>query len=122
SATVAPVNLGSKEPPSYPALRPQTVNEWTAGFEYEAVKDLTLGARGIYRNQVNVIEHGSFDDGDTYFLFNPGRRGHGETTEDKACANTDVGCFGHARRYYRAIEFTATRRFTANYQAIVSYT
>jgi hypothetical protein len=57
-----------------------------------------------------------------YFLFNPGRRGHGETTEDKACGNPTVGCFGHARRYYRAIEFTATRRFAGNYQIIASYT
>ncbi len=58
-----------------PGLRPQTVNEWTAGFEYEAIKDLVVGVRGIYRNQANVIEDGSFDDGDHYFLFNPGAEG-----------------------------------------------
>ena len=86
------------------------------------MKDLVLGLRGVYRNQVNVIEDGSFDDGDTYLLFNPGRRGNGETTEDKACGNPAVGCFGYARRYYRALEFTATKRFTSNYQIIASYT
>src|SRR5206468_4487375 len=66
-------------------------------------------------------EDGSFDDGDHYFLFNPGRRGGGETTEDKACNDPAIGCFGPARRYYRAIEFTATKRFSKNYQFIASY-
>src|SRR5437773_3985766 len=122
SLTTGAVNLGSERTPIDPGLRPQTVDEWTAGFEYEAVKDLVLGLRGVYRNQVNVIEDGSFDDGDTYLLFNPGRRGNGETTEDKACANPAVGCFGYARRYYRALEFTATRRLTSYYEIIASYT
>src|SRR4029079_18560888 len=30
-------------------------------------------------------------------------------------------CFGPARRYYRALEFTATKRFTNNWQLIGSY-
>jgi len=71
---------------------------------------------------VNIIEDGSFDDGNTYFLFNPGRRGHGETTEDQACLDKTIGCFGPARRYYRGIEFTATKRFSKGYQFIASYT
>jgi len=122
SLTTGAVNLGSEETPLDPGLRPQTVNEWTAGLDYEVVRNLLLGVRGVYRAQVNVIEDGSFDDGDTYFLFNPGRRGNGETTEDKACSDPTIGCFGHARRYYRALEFTGTKRFTDNYQMIVSYT
>ena len=122
SLTTGAVNLGSEATPLDPGLRPQTVNEWTAGFDYEVIRGLVLGTRGIYRAQDNVIEDGSFDDGDHYFLFNPGRRGNGETTEDKACADLTIGCFGHARRYYRGLEFTANRRFTSNYQMIVSYT
>jgi outer membrane receptor protein involved in Fe transport len=114
-------NLGGDQTPIDPGLKPQTVNEWTAGAEYSPMKDLALGFRGIYRNQVNVIEDGSFDDGTTYFIFNPGRRGNGETTEDKACSNPAIGCFGHARRYYRALEFTATKRFSENWQLISSY-
>jgi len=114
-------NLGGDQTPIDPGLKPQTVNEWTAGIEYSPMKDLALGFRGIYRNQVNVIEDGSFDDGTTYFIFNPGRRGNGETTEDKACSDPTIGCFGHARRYYRALEFTATKRFSENWQLISSY-
>ena len=113
-------NLGGDATPVDPGLRPQTVNEYTAGFEYEVVRNLTLGARGIYRAQDNVIEDGSFDDGTTYFLFNPGRRYAG-STEDKACSDPTIGCFGRARRYYRALEFTATRRFSKNFQLFSSY-
>jgi hypothetical protein len=118
-------NLGADPTPVDNGLKPQTVNELTAGFEWSprSMRDLVLGARGIYRAQDEVIEDGSFDDGDHYFLFNPGRRGSGSqvTTEDLACEDPAIGCFGSARRYYRALEFTATKRFSNNYQFIASY-
>jgi outer membrane receptor protein involved in Fe transport len=118
-------NLGNHVTPFDAGLKPQTVNEWTAGVEWgpRSVRDLTFGFRGIYRAQDEVIEDGSFDDGTTYFLFNPGRRGTGNftTTEDLACNDPAIGCFGPARRYYRALEFTATKRFSNNYQFIASY-
>ena len=44
-------NLGAERTPVDFDLNPQTVNEYTAGVEYEAVRDLTVGFRGIYRNQ-----------------------------------------------------------------------
>jgi outer membrane receptor protein involved in Fe transport len=123
--TVGAVNLGAGATPIDPGLKPQSVNEATAGFEYEIKKDLVIGSRGVYRAMKNVIEDGSFDDGNNYFLFNPGRRGGG-TTEDQACAGDPstgrlARCFGAARRYYRGLEFTATKRFTNNYQFIASY-
>ena len=116
-------NLGGDRTPIDPGLKPQTVNEYTAGIEYNLKQDFTVGFRGIYRAQQNVIEDGSFDDGTTYFIFNPGRRGTGNqtTTEDLACGDPTIGCFGHARRYYRALEFTATKRFSNNWQLISSY-
>ena len=113
---------GADATPIDPDIRPQTLEEYTAGIEFAPANRFVLGIRGIYRNYINIIEDGSFDDGDTYFLFNPGRRGNGETTEDKACADPTIGCFGPARRYYRGIEFTATKRFSNNYQFITSYT
>ena len=118
-------NLGNNAAPFDPGLKPQTVDEFTAGVEWAlpSMRDLTFGFRGIYRAQDEVIEDGSFDDGITYFLFNPGRRGTGNftTTEDLACNDPEIGCFGPARRYYRALEFTATKRFSNNYQFIASY-
>ena len=123
NAIFATANLGAHPTPLDPGLKPQTVNEWSAGIEYEAVRDLVFGFRGVYRAQDEVIEDGSFDDGNNYFIFNPGRRGTGNftTTEDLACNNPDIGCFGPARRYYRALEFSATKRFSNNYQFIASY-
>jgi outer membrane receptor protein involved in Fe transport len=120
-------NLGGDRTPVDPGLKPQTVNEWTGGVEYSLYKNFTMGVRGVYRDQRNVIEDGSFDDGTTYFIFNPGRRGttSAPTTEDFACTGTGgsptAQCFGHARRYYRALEVTATKRFSSHYQLIASY-
>ncbi|HWW75380.1 MAG TPA: TonB-dependent receptor [Pyrinomonadaceae bacterium] len=65
-------NLGGDATPIDPHLSPQTVDEYTAGLEYEVVKDLALGVRGVYRAQDNVIEDGSFDDGEHYFSLQPG--------------------------------------------------
>ena len=109
-------NLGSTSTPIDPDLKPQTVNEVTSGFEYEIKQDLAIGVRGIYRAQGSVIEDGSFDDGDHYFLFNPG-----ESQTDRLAEQVIGQRFGRARRYYRALEFTATKRFTNNYQFIASY-
>jgi len=118
-------NLGSDATPADRGLKPQSIREFTFGAEYEIGHDITLGTRGTYRAMINVIEDGSFDDGDTYFIFNPGRIGAG-TTEENACAGDPATgrapqCFGRAQRFYRAIEFTATKRFTNNFQFIASY-
>ena len=114
-------NLGAHPTPIDPGLSPQTVEDYTAGIEYEPIKDLALGFRGVYRRQDNVIEDGSFNQGVDYFLFNPGRRvSQDVTTEDLACVQFNA-CFGPARRYYRGLEFTAQKRFTNNYQFIASY-
>jgi len=118
-------NLGNDATPIDPGLLPQSTRELTGGFEYEVGRDITIGSRGIYRAMINVIEDGSFDDGDTYFLFNPGRNKPG-TTEAAACAGDPATgrapqCFGRAQRFYRGLEFTATKRFTNNYQFIASY-
>src|SRR4029079_6022791 len=53
-------------------------------------------------------------------LFNPCE----SETNRLSCLPPPVGvgqCFGPARRYYRGLEFTATKRFTNNYQFIASY-
>ncbi len=118
------VNAGADATPIDAGLKPPSIGEASGGIQYEIARNITLEARGVYRFERNVVEDGSFDDGNTYFLFNPGRRGTGTqtTTEDLACADPTIGCFGHAARYYRALAFSATKRFTNNYQFITSYT
>jgi outer membrane receptor protein involved in Fe transport len=124
--TIGAVNLGAASTPIDVGLKPQTVNELTGGFEFEWRNNMVLGFRGIYRAQGSVIEDGSFDDGDTYFLFNPGEPlGPGEggpdgNTEFKAC-NLFGRCFGRARRYYRAFEVTLNRRFANSFAYNMSY-
>ena len=117
-------NLGSDATPIDIGLKPPSIGEASGGIQYEVGRSMTFEARGTYRWERNVVEDGSFDDGDTYFLFNPGRRGNGRetTTEDLACGNPAIGCFGHAARYYRGLSFSVTKRFTNNYQFITSYT
>ena len=115
-------NLGASPTPIDQGLKPQTVNEYNVGFEYQLKNEYTVGVRGIYRAQDQVIEDGSFDDGDNYFLFNPGDIRPGDnTTEELACSNPAIGCFGPARRYYRAMEFTFNKRFSKNYSYVASY-
>jgi outer membrane receptor protein involved in Fe transport len=119
-------NLGADPTPIDAGLKPQTVNEWTAGFEHQFMKNMTFGFRGIYRAQGTVIEDGSFDDGDTYFLFNPGEPlppgpgGEFGNTEFRACTEFNQ-CFGRARRFYRGLEFTLSKRFADNYSFQASY-
>jgi outer membrane receptor protein involved in Fe transport len=125
--------LGCEPSPPDPDLKPQTVNEATAGFEYEIARDLAIGVRGIYRAQGTVIEDGSFDDGAHYFIFNPGESlteviarqpvrfdANGDQVFGLGIGGVGSG-FGRARRYYRALELTATKRFSNNYQFIASY-
>ena len=120
-------NLGAESTPIDVGLKPQDVKEWNAGIERNFWSNYTIGVRGIYRAQGNVIEDGSFDDGNTYFLFNPGRQlgpgagGPTGNTEYKACHNPAIGCFGSARRYYRALEVTMNRRFANNFSFNASY-
>jgi outer membrane receptor protein involved in Fe transport len=129
-------NLGADPTPVDVGLKPQTVYEVTAGFEHEWRNNITVGVRGIYRAQGTVIEDGSFDDGNHYFIFNPGEPlgpGNGGptgNTEFKACqGGQDDGhggltvprCFGRGRRYYRAVEFTFNRRFANNFMFNTSY-
>jgi len=131
-ATNGATNLGAEPTPIDANLKPQTVNEWTLGFEQQWRKDFTFGVRGIYRAQGSVIEDGSFDDGNNYFLFNPGEPlppgpgGVAGNTEYNACLGDIPSgrlpqCFGRARRFYRGLEFTFNKRFTNNYAFQASY-
>lgn len=125
-------NLGAHSTPIDVGLKPQTVNETTGGFEFGLGDNMVLGFRGIYRNQGSVIEDGSFDDGNNYFIFNPGEPlppgpgGQFGNTEFLACQGDPATmrapqCFGRGRRYYRAIEITLNRRFANDFAYNMSY-
>lgn len=119
-------NLGAGAAPPDPGLRPQSVREFVLGAEFEVGGAIVIGAQGIYQAMNNVIEDGSFNDGDTYFILNPGRLGPG-TFETAACAG-DVAtgrapqCLGRAQRFYRAVEINARRRLKNNFLFTTAYT
>jgi hypothetical protein len=118
-------NLGAGGVAPDRGLKPESFREFSLGVQYQLGGDFTLGSRGIYRTMINVIEDASFDEGDTYFIFNPGRLGPG-TTEEAACAGDRITgrpprCFGRAQRFYRAFEFTAAKRFSRKYGFNASY-
>ncbi|WP_225888593.1 TonB-dependent receptor [Myxococcus xanthus] len=59
--------------PVDPDLTPQSSDEVVVGAEYEVLANTRLGASYTHKNMNSVIEDMSRDDGNTYFLGNPGR-------------------------------------------------
>ncbi len=118
-----------------PDLKQPYVEEATGGVEYELFNNLAVGGRFIWRNLGRTIEDGSFDGGNTYFIMNPGESLTGRTPyvgpvdifltpELSSLTHIDnaVIPFPTAIRRYRAVEITATKRFSNNYQFVASYT
>ncbi|NVJ27363.1 TonB-dependent receptor [Myxococcus sp. AM011] len=58
--------------PIDPDISPQSSNELVVGGEYELIANTRVGASYTYRNMNMVIEDMSRDDGNSYFLGNPG--------------------------------------------------
>lgn len=118
-----------------PDLKPAYVEEATAGVEYEILDNLAIGGRFIWRNLGRTIEDGSFDGGNSYFIMNPGESLTGRTPyvgpvdiflgpnlSDLTHIDNAVIPFPTAIRRYRAVEITATKRFSQGYQFVASYT
>nr|WP_307734677.1 TonB-dependent receptor [Pyxidicoccus parkwaysis] len=98
---------GGDRVPVDPDIRPQSSDEFMAGAEYE----LALGRFGLaYTRRVlnDVIEDMSRDDGNTFFLGNPGK---GFSTD-----------FPEARRHYDAVNLYYQKTFSDGWLAQASYT
>ena len=85
-----------------------------------------FGARGIYRAQGSVIEDGSFDDGDTYFLFNPGEplsgtRRHDGNTEYQSMQRSAHRLLWSCTALLSRSRIHANKRFSNNFPFIASY-
>jgi hypothetical protein len=103
-----------------PSIRAPYTEEYLAGAEYEAMPNLAVGVKGIYRDLGQVVEDGSVTNGNSWFVFNPG----GCYTTDPATGNPIVDqngnlmtvCYPKAERTYKAAELTIRRRFAGNWQ------
>jgi hypothetical protein len=94
--------------PVDPELRSPAVDEIVAGGEYEVLPNARLGLSYTYRNLVRAVEDMSNNDGNTYFIGNPG-----EGIADS---------FPRATRKYHAITLSFSRTFHESWLAQASYT
>ena len=94
--------------PVDPDIQPQSSDEVVVGGEYELLANTRLGATYTHRDMGKVIEDMSRDDGNTYFLGNPGS---GFAKE-----------FPTPVRDYDAVTVYLNRTFTEGWLAQASYT
>jgi hypothetical protein len=135
-AQYADVPLAAHPTAVDPDLKAQYVDEASGGIEYEIAENFALGARFVWRNLGRAIEDGSFDQGSSYFIMNPGESTPGGTTPFEGSIDYFTGLgldtlthidgaylpYPTAIRRYRAVEITATKRYSNNYTFLASYT
>ncbi|XXF79519.1 TonB-dependent receptor [Myxococcaceae bacterium GXIMD 01537] len=94
--------------PVDPNIEPQSSDEFVVGGEYEVIANTRVGANYTHRAMGAVIEDMSRDDGNTYFLGNPG--------------NGFAKDFPEATRNYDAVTVYLNRNFADGWLAQASYT
>lgn len=94
--------------PVDPDIKPQSSDEFVVGGEYEIFANTRVGANYTHRYMGSVIEDMSRDDGNTYFIGNPGRG----FAKD----------FPEATRTYNAVTVFLTRNFADGWLAQANYT
>jgi hypothetical protein len=123
-----------------PGIKSQYMDEAIAGFEYEVMDDLKVGASFQNRRMGRVIEDVSTDGANTYIIANPGEWSAEDEKElqDKIDRTDDpvtkgrlmrnlrlyqgIRIFDKPRRDYNALQFTLTRRFSKQLYVQGSYT
>jgi hypothetical protein len=112
---------GSFGEPTQPGIKGQYSDGITFGVQYQPVTDLSLGVEFNYRSLGRVIEDGGSvnANGDLeYFIFNPGTTFTSPDTG--ATVGSDFTAFA-PRRFYRAMQLTAQKRFSNRLQFLASY-
>jgi hypothetical protein len=124
-----------------PGIRPQYLDEFVLGVEYEIIDDLRLGATYQNRRLGRVIEDVSVDDTDTFVLANPGEWSEEEERELQAQIDSlpagdeqrsrleqelrhyqGVRLFQKPRRDYNALTLYAIKRMSRQFFVQGSYT
>ncbi len=123
-----------------PGIRPQYLDEFVVGAEYEVIDDLKVGLSYQNRRLGRVIEDVSPDGANTFIIANPGEWSSDEERRLEAqIARTDdmatktrlqneltlfqgIRIFDKPRRDYNAVQLTVTRRFSRQLYVQGSYT
>jgi len=83
--------------PGAEKMKAPYVEELILGFERAITAGISLSVRGLYRRIGMIIEDGSFNGGETWFVFNPG-------IHYKGSFDTDPMGFPACKRNYMALE------------------
>jgi hypothetical protein len=129
-----------------PGIRPQYLEEFIVGAEYEVIEDLKVGLSLKRRSFGRVIEDVSVDGAHTYILANPGEfpteeedklereiadlRASGDPADVALAQRKEaqlvqfrgIRIFDKPKRDYNALEVTAVKRFSRNFFMQGSYT
>ncbi len=126
---------GSAYTPVDPSIKGQYVDEYGGAVEYEVMQDMSVGLVWDARRQGDVIEDMSSDDGNNYFIGNPGvdrniyyadgsLAGNSKyvTTLDAASGRLVAIQFPKPERSYDGLTLKVTKAFSRNWLAQASYT
>ncbi|MEO8198632.1 MAG: TonB-dependent receptor, partial [Thermoanaerobaculia bacterium] len=112
------VILGGYTEEADPNIRNQYINEFLLGYEREVLPDVAVGAKLIYRDYGRVIEDFVCSDAYDYCIGNPGEG------IMKRIYTYDVSTTypaPEAKRTYKGLQLDAHKRFSDNWQGLVSY-
>jgi hypothetical protein len=99
------IRAGGNDAPVNDALTPSKVGEFNVALQQQIGNTVAVGVRGIYRKWTNLIDDARVIDA-----------GGAKITTPQNYTN------GELKRYYKAIELTAEKRFSKNWQILASYT
>jgi hypothetical protein len=110
--------LGGSVEPVDPNLKGQYIDEFLIGVEREVAPNLSVGIKYNHRKLADVIEDFLVPSEGTYFIANPGQGTLGQSLGfyDGTSAPAPL-----ATRTNDAVQLTATKRYSNNWQLIASY-
>ncbi len=111
-----------------PDLKGQYADEYQTGAQYQVYRDISIGVDYVRKQLGRVIEDMSVDDGNTYFLSNPG-----EPCSQASIAAGTCGQYGTTAtgvrvnepppvRIYDGVTLSVNKAFADNYLVTASYT
>jgi Carboxypeptidase regulatory-like domain len=103
-----------------PNLQGQYSDQFQGGVQYQAYRDITVGVDYVHNQLGRVVEDLSTDDGNTYFISNPGEPGKLGYQGTTGSGVTVVE--PKPRRVYDGVTLSLKKEFSENYFLSASYT
>ncbi len=103
-----------------PKLKGQYADEVQGGIQYQLYRDVSVGVDYVHKSLGRIIEDMSVDDGNTYFLSNPGVPGTLGYAGTTAAGLTVLE--PPPRRVYDGVTLSVNKNFSENYLVAASYT